>query len=226
MSSRPSRFDRKYLFPLPSVEERELYCEYWRQKLRSKPAIQYPHKLCPAIAGITDGFSFAYLQEAFVATLLAIAGHRSEGDLNGEIASVRGGGGGGHGGDDDDDGSDLDDFELWREMKRQVRALRDDMSNNCTAIGEYFSIIPPSSVDQNHISLPSRARGAASQQRTGMPEAVLFDRDGNAVSRALVGMEVGGAAVKEGVKMDGMVRDGMVGELPMWDCVGRMMRGV
>ncbi|KAL9027730.1 MAG: hypothetical protein Q9196_003787 [Gyalolechia fulgens] len=115
LSSRPSRFDRKYLFPLPSEHERTLYCEYWRDKLKSKPSIKFPTKLSPAIAGITKGFSFAYLQEAFVATLLAIAGRRSE-------EGVRGGG--------DDAGGDLDDYELWREIKMQVKSLRDDMGNN------------------------------------------------------------------------------------------------
>ncbi len=118
LSSRPSRFDRKYLFPFPSAEERILYCNYWREKLKGKPSIQFPKKLCIAIAGITQDFSFAYLKEAFVATLLTIAGHRSE-------ESVRGGG-------DDSDG-DLDDYELWREMKKQVEALRKDMDNSSNA---------------------------------------------------------------------------------------------
>ena len=113
LSSRPSRFDRKYLFPLPSESERVLYCEYWREKLKSKPAIKFPKKLSPAIAGVTKDFSFAYLKEAFVATLLVIAGHRSE-DF------IRSG--------DDDEGGDLDDYELWREMKKQVKLLRDDMN--------------------------------------------------------------------------------------------------
>ncbi len=119
LSSRPSRFDRKYLFPLPSDEERVLYCNYWREKLKGKPSILFPKKLCIAIAGITQDFSFAYLKEAFVATLLSIAGHRSE-------ESVRGGG-------DDQDG-DLDDYELWREMKKQVEALRRDMGNSSNGI--------------------------------------------------------------------------------------------
>ena len=47
-----------------------------------------------------------------MATLLAIAGNRSE-------DAVRGGG--------DDEGGDLDDYELWREIKKQVKLLRDDM---------------------------------------------------------------------------------------------------
>ena len=122
LSSRPSRFDRKYLFPLPSEEERVLYCNYWREKLKNKPTINFPQKLCPAIAGITADFSFAYLKEAFVATLLAIAGQRSE-------ESVR------HGGGDDGD-DDLDDYELWREMKKQVKSLRDDMDNRSTDTAE------------------------------------------------------------------------------------------
>lgn len=113
LSSRPSRFDRKYLFPLPSENERTMYCDYWREKLKDKPLIQFPKKLSPAIASITQDFSFAYLKEAFVATLLAIAGNRSE---NGAI-----------GDGDEEGGGDLDDYELWREMKTQVRSLRQDM---------------------------------------------------------------------------------------------------
>lgn len=38
--------------------------------------------LCPAIADITDDFSFAYMQEAFVATLLAIARGDSDEDTD------------------------------------------------------------------------------------------------------------------------------------------------
>lgn len=33
LSKRPSRFDRKYLFPIPNEHQRTLYCEYWRQKV-------------------------------------------------------------------------------------------------------------------------------------------------------------------------------------------------
>ena len=117
LSSRPSRFDRKYLFPLPSESERVMYCEYWREKLKTKPSIKFPKKLCNAIAGITAEFSFAYLKEAFVATLLVIAGNRSE-------DSIRGGGG------DDDDDNDLDGLELWHEMKKQVKLLREDMGTH------------------------------------------------------------------------------------------------
>lgn len=73
ISKRPSRFDRKYLFPEPDMEQRVQYCEFWRQKLADNEEIEFPVKLNKAIASITKGFSFAYMQEAFVAALLEIA---------------------------------------------------------------------------------------------------------------------------------------------------------
>ena len=118
LSERPSRFDRKYLFPLPSEPERVLYCEFWRERLKDKPKIAFPKKLCLAIAGITDGFSYAYLQEAFVSALLVIAGHRAEEAV-----------GGGGDDDDDDNDDDLNKYELWREIKKQIEQLRRDMGS-------------------------------------------------------------------------------------------------
>ncbi|KAL8945531.1 MAG: hypothetical protein Q9222_007926 [Ikaeria aurantiellina] len=165
LSSRPSRFDRKYLFPLPNEHERTLYCEYWRQKLKSKPAIKFPRKLCPAIAGITDAFSFAYLQELFIATLLAIAGHRSE-DPQSIIEAAEEGG---------DGGNDLDDFELWREMKRQVKALRDDMGNSSTLAATAASSGPSSSNPAVFYSEPPAIDVAPASKKT------MLSRKGNLV---------------------------------------------
>lgn len=113
LSSRPSRFDRKYLFPLPSENERTMYCDYRHEKPKDKPLIQFPKKLSPAIASITQDFSFAYPKEAFVATLSVIAGNKSEN--------------GAQGSGDEEGGGDLDDYELWREMKTQVQSLREDL---------------------------------------------------------------------------------------------------
>lgn len=108
LSKRPSRFDRKYLFPLPNQHERTLYCEYWRHKLESKSFIDFPQKLCPAMAHITPGFSFAFLQECFVATLLILA-RRETGLIE----------------DGDDD--DLDKYELWKTFKQQADILRKEV---------------------------------------------------------------------------------------------------
>ena len=127
LSSRPSRFDRKYLFPLPSEDERKLYCQFWRRRLKAKKVdVEFPKKICSALALITDGFSFAYIQEAFVATLLAIALRRSE-FVDEDIGT---GQGGGNDSDDDDDDEDLDKYELWRELKKTVKALRNDMDTS------------------------------------------------------------------------------------------------
>ncbi|TKA73372.1 hypothetical protein B0A55_06371 [Friedmanniomyces simplex] len=113
LSKRPSRFDRKYLFPLPNEHERTLYCEYWYHKLEHNAAIVFPRKLAPAMARITPGFSFAFLQECFVATLLILA--RGEDDA---YSAPRGGG-------HDDNG--LDKYEMWRVFKQQADILRKEV---------------------------------------------------------------------------------------------------
>jgi transitional endoplasmic reticulum ATPase len=74
ISKRPSRFDRKYYFPDPSYDQRVQYAHFWQGKLKDNKHLDFPDKLCGKIAEITDKFSFAYMQEAFVASLLAIAG--------------------------------------------------------------------------------------------------------------------------------------------------------
>ncbi|MCJ1478387.1 hypothetical protein MMC13_007067 [Lambiella insularis] len=119
IAKRPSRFDRKYLFPMPSLAERIQYCQYWRAKLASNPEIEFPKRLCTAIAKITDKFSFAYMKEAFVATLLALVvsrtrkvnvGRYRDHEVNGEEGE-----------------DDLDDLPLWKEMKKQVKTLKNEI---------------------------------------------------------------------------------------------------
>ena len=78
ISKRPSRFDRKYFFPNPDEAQRVQYCRFWRKKLDGSEDVEFPAVLDKAIAGITEGFSFAYMQEAFVASLLAIAGQEGQ----------------------------------------------------------------------------------------------------------------------------------------------------
>jgi hypothetical protein len=84
--------------------------------MKGKP-IDFPEKLCPAIAGITDGFSFAYMQEAFIAALLVVARHHEDSDIDRSPLPITS--------DNGDDG--LNTYEFWRVMKEQVRILRDDM---------------------------------------------------------------------------------------------------
>ncbi|KAF2170617.1 hypothetical protein M409DRAFT_51625 [Zasmidium cellare ATCC 36951] len=83
ISKRPSRFDRKYYYKLPDVKERISYGEYWRNKLRGK--IEFDEAICDVVAQLTEGFSFAYLQELFVQTLLSLVGGRTDADDDIEI---------------------------------------------------------------------------------------------------------------------------------------------
>lgn len=81
ISKRPSRFDRKYHFKVPNEEERAAYCEYWRHKPYDSDMVYFPAELCPVIAKMTEGFSFAYLKELFIAALLSIARGAGLGDF-------------------------------------------------------------------------------------------------------------------------------------------------
>ena len=125
ISKRPSRFDRKYLFPEPDLGQRVQYCEHWRKRLSETDDVKFPQKLCKPIADITHDFSFAFMQEAFVAALLAIASMdatevaRTD-DGEDSFASVQ------HAIMYDDD-KDLDQYVLWRQMKKQVRILRREL---------------------------------------------------------------------------------------------------
>ncbi|KAL6715306.1 hypothetical protein ACLMJK_007571 [Lecanora helva] len=140
---RPSRFDRKYLFPEPNLGERVQYCEFWRKKLlndndnNDADIPEFPAKLVDPIARITDGFSFAYIQEAFVAALLAIAnGDADEYDSKKRKITIepprpyppmpiypsllpkR-----------DDQKEELEKYVLWREIKKVVKTLREELGD-------------------------------------------------------------------------------------------------
>lgn len=166
ISKRPSRFDRKYFFPDPNFDQRVQYCHFWQGKLKDNDDIEFPDKLCQAIAKITDKFSFAYMQEAFVAALLAIAIRSGDPNVDADrwagpedaiaklslddekatespeaavrwkeiaewagldeaqLAKLRLGGG------DDDDDSDLEKLVLWKEIKKQIKILREEMDED------------------------------------------------------------------------------------------------
>ncbi|KAL8687318.1 MAG: hypothetical protein Q9218_006472, partial [Villophora microphyllina] len=117
ISKRPSRFDRKYHFALPAAAERVRYCEFWRTKLSKSSSIKLPSQAVTAIANITEGFSFAYLQEAFVTGLLTLVQARRS-DLASatptETAAP----------------DDLDSNEVWQTIRKQVQTLRSEMKDS------------------------------------------------------------------------------------------------
>ncbi|KAM0330615.1 hypothetical protein ACHAQA_003564 [Verticillium albo-atrum] len=128
IAKRPSRFDRKYFFPDPNVDQREAYARFWQAKLKSNKEIEFPDRLCRAIAEITDKFSFAYIQEAFVAALLALARRGSEGVRRASGASadawimV-------HDDQESTGGDGLEKLVLWVEIKKQIEILREGIDD-------------------------------------------------------------------------------------------------
>jgi hypothetical protein len=151
IAKRPSRFDRKYYFPDPNYDQRVQYAKFWQGKLKDNKNLEFPDELCSKIAEITAKFSFAYMQEAFVASLLAIAARggksideaaREAERWSGPQDPTRSAPAPLYTGfarkamffdDDDDDDvkstadSDLDKLELWVEMKKQVKILKEEM---------------------------------------------------------------------------------------------------
>ncbi|KAK7695747.1 hypothetical protein QCA50_000384 [Cerrena zonata] len=85
LSGRPSRFDRKYEFDDPDEDERKLYAKYWQNKLKSNKQIDFPDSLVNEIAAGTARFSFAYLKEAFVSTLVLLAGWEGDKPTFGDL---------------------------------------------------------------------------------------------------------------------------------------------
>jgi hypothetical protein len=65
---RPSRFDRKYPFNLPEQAERRAYITMWNASL--KPALQLEQAGIDQLSELTDGFSFAYLKELFLSSMM------------------------------------------------------------------------------------------------------------------------------------------------------------
>ena len=145
IAKRPSRFDRKIYFPEPNLEERIQYCHYWQAKLADNKDIEFPDELCTAIAKITNNFSFAYIQEAFVAALLVIAFDEDDEELVDAVMEEQeqdqdvGQAVSDSGSDlvdvsipadsDKGDDDDLDNFILWREIQKQIKLLREEMES-------------------------------------------------------------------------------------------------
>jgi ATP-dependent 26S proteasome regulatory subunit len=66
---RPSRFDRKYLFDLPSTEERLAFLERWARGL--EPDMRPSVERLGRTAEKTRDFSFAYLKELCTSSTIA-----------------------------------------------------------------------------------------------------------------------------------------------------------
>lgn len=71
---RPSRFDRKYHFELPTPALRATYVRRWNERLDAE--LRVSDEVVERLTVATDGFSYAYLKELFVSSMMAWAGER------------------------------------------------------------------------------------------------------------------------------------------------------
>jgi hypothetical protein len=76
---RPSRFDRKYHFDLPDMIERGAYIRLWNNTL--KDGMRFSDDVVTHIAELTDGFSFAYLKELLMSSMVRWMGAMEEGTM-------------------------------------------------------------------------------------------------------------------------------------------------
>lgn len=91
IAKRPSRFDRKYAFELPDATQRHLYAKYWQQKFEKNPRVSFDADAADFFTKISDGFSFAYMKELFVTSLMITVGESGdqiESDLNADKKAI------------------------------------------------------------------------------------------------------------------------------------------
>jgi hypothetical protein len=67
--NRPSRFDRRYVFELPTVEERARYLQFFTSRLVGD--LQLLETDAMTVAEQTDGFSYAYLKELVLSSMMS-----------------------------------------------------------------------------------------------------------------------------------------------------------
>lgn len=149
VTKRPSRFDRKYLFSVPTEAERLAYCHYWRRKYVDSEDLEFPEEVCEVVAKVTEGFTFAYLKELFVSSLILLVG--GGGEIKADATK-----------EDEEKEFDAKAVEFWQEfpqvhvfwvilqnrlfwtMVEQARGLRQDMeASSSEVIQEPNAARPP-----------------------------------------------------------------------------------
>lgn len=76
---RPSRFDRKYPFDLPALPERMDYITLWNNSLQ--PALRLTEDGITRLASATEDFSFAYLKELFLSSMMCWINNSEQGNM-------------------------------------------------------------------------------------------------------------------------------------------------
>lgn len=82
---RPSRFDRKYNFGLPAATERQRYLAGWNARL--DPEMRIGDGDVDRLAKDTEAFSFAYLKELYLSSMMRWMAHADRGPMLGVLRS-------------------------------------------------------------------------------------------------------------------------------------------
>lgn len=77
--NRPSRFDRKYHFELPSLTERVTYITLWNKSLQ--PALRMDDAEIAQLAEAVADFSYAYIKELFLSAMMRWIGQPQPGTM-------------------------------------------------------------------------------------------------------------------------------------------------
>jgi hypothetical protein len=83
---RPSRFDRKYHFGLPGLRERLAYINHWNQRLQFELRLTEAEEV--AVAECTDRFSYAYLKELFLSSMMEWIDDHGSGQASGSMGEA------------------------------------------------------------------------------------------------------------------------------------------
>jgi hypothetical protein len=83
---RPSRFDRKFYFDLPALPERLAYIQHWNRTLQFE--LRMTDEEAMALAECTDGFSYAYLKEIFLSSMMEWIGNRESCQSSGRMGDA------------------------------------------------------------------------------------------------------------------------------------------
>lgn len=81
---RPSRFDRKYHFDLPAPSERTAYLSHWNQRVAEEMRVD-DDTLARLVEG-TEGFSFAYMKELYLSSMMRWMVDRRPGEMGDALA--------------------------------------------------------------------------------------------------------------------------------------------
>ena len=82
---RPSRFDRKYFFGLPASRERQAYFVSWNNTLEAR--LRLSEEVVPKLVKETEGFSFAYMKELFLSSMMQWIAEGADGTMNKVMSS-------------------------------------------------------------------------------------------------------------------------------------------